>query len=149
MFSAENSLTLAFKRCPRSFEKNKRLILMYLIPVKMFLGHMPTRQLLEKYNLLQFYEVAEGVKYANLLNILKHFFKVILIIFQWQLRFLNFRSGNLLRLDEALREHEHFFIQCGIFLMLEKLKIITYRNLFKKVYVFIKNISTNFVKEKI
>lgn len=42
-------------------------------------------------------------------------------------------EGNLLLLNEALSKHETFFIRCGIFLILEKLKIITYRNLFKKV----------------
>lgn len=41
-------------------------------------------------------------------------------------------EGNLLLLNEALFKHETF-IRCGIFLILEKLKIITYRNLFKKV----------------
>lgn len=45
----------------------------------------------------------------------------------------NFRDGNLKKLDEAFSQHEHFFVDCGIFLMLEKLKIITFRNLFKKV----------------
>uniref|UniRef100_A0A914RIV3 CSN12-like protein n=1 Tax=Parascaris equorum TaxID=6256 RepID=A0A914RIV3_PAREQ len=44
-----------------------------------------------------------------------------------------FRDGNLKKLDEAFSQHEHFFVDCGIFLMLEKLKIITFRNLFKKV----------------
>lgn len=47
--------------------------------------------------------------------------------------FLCLSEGNLLLLNEALSKHETFFIRCGIFLILEKLKIITYRNLFKKV----------------
>ncbi len=42
-------------------------------------------------------------------------------------------SGNLLQLNEALSRNEAFFIKFGIYLILEKLKIITYRNLFKKV----------------
>lgn len=46
---------------------------------------------------------------------------------------LTHSEGNLLLLNEALTKHETFFIRCGIFLILEKLKIITYRNLFKKV----------------
>lgn len=45
----------------------------------------------------------------------------------------NFSSGNLLSLNNALEKNEAFFIKCGIYLILEKLKIITYRNLFKKV----------------
>ncbi|KAJ3583746.1 hypothetical protein NHX12_015619, partial [Muraenolepis orangiensis] len=68
-------------------------------------GHMPTLQLLRKYDLMQFADVTKAV-----------------------------REGNLLLLNEALVKHETFFIRCGIFLILEKLKIITYRNLFKTVY---------------
>ena len=52
---------------------------------------------------------------------------------------LHFSEGNLLLLNEALAKHETFFIRCGIFLILEKLKIITYRNLFKKVWVIIEH----------
>nr|KAG5697686.1 hypothetical protein BaRGS_000571 [Batillaria attramentaria] len=48
---------------------------------------------------------------------------------------ITYSSGNLLQLNEALQKHEAFFIRCGIFLILEKLKVITYRNLFKKVYL--------------
>lgn len=36
-FSAEKFLTFAFERCHRSCRTNKRLILIYLIPVKMLL----------------------------------------------------------------------------------------------------------------
>nr|XP_048711794.1 PCI domain-containing protein 2 isoform X8 [Caretta caretta] len=74
-----------------------------------FKGHMPTIQLLKKYELMQFAEVTKAVS-----------------------------EGNLLLLNDALTKHETFFIRCGIFLILEKLKIITYRNLFKKVYLLLK-----------
>ncbi|KAF6084655.1 PCI domain containing 2 [Phyllostomus discolor] len=70
---------------------------------------MPTIELLKKYHLMQFAEVTKAVS-----------------------------EGNLLLLNEALTKHETFFIRCGIFLILEKLKIITYRNLFKKVYLLLK-----------
>ncbi|NXD71444.1 PCID2 protein, partial [Eolophus roseicapillus] len=106
---AEEYLSFAFEHCHRSSQKNKRMILIYLLPVKMLLGHMPTVQLLKKYDLLQFAEVRKAVS-----------------------------EGNLLLLNEALTRHETFFIRCGIFLILEKLKIITYRNLFKKVYLLLK-----------
>ncbi|GAB5566492.1 PCI domain-containing protein 2 isoform X1 [Prionailurus iriomotensis] len=102
---AEEYLSFAFEHCHRSSQKNKRMILIYLLPVKMLLGHMPTIELLRKYHLMQFAEVTKAVS-----------------------------EGNLLLLNEALTKHETFFIRCGIFLILEKLKIITYRNLFKKVW---------------
>ncbi|XP_056320185.1 PCI domain-containing protein 2 [Danio aesculapii] len=102
---AEECLSFSFTHCHRSCQRNKRLILIYLLPVKMLLGHMPTPQLLKKYDLMQFADVTKAVS-----------------------------EGNLLLLNAALVKHETFFIRCGIFLILEKLKIITYRNLFKKVY---------------
>ena len=67
-------------------------------------GHLPASGLLQKYDLLQFLDVVAAV-----------------------------REGNLLRLNQALSKHESFFISCGVYLILEKLKVITYRNLFKKV----------------
>ncbi|XP_018417753.1 PREDICTED: PCI domain-containing protein 2 isoform X2 [Nanorana parkeri] len=106
---AEECLSFAFKNCLRTCQKNKRMILIYLLPVKMLLGHMPTIQLLRKYDLMQFAEVTKAVG-----------------------------EGNLLLLNEALGKHETFFIRCGIYLILEKLKIITYRNLFKKVYLLLR-----------
>ncbi|XP_022358348.1 PCI domain-containing protein 2 isoform X2 [Enhydra lutris kenyoni] len=106
---AEEYLSFAFEHCHRASQKNKRMILIYLLPVKMLLGHMPTIELLRKYRLMQFAEVTKAVS-----------------------------EGNLLLLNEALTKHETFFIRCGIFLILEKLKIITYRNLFKKVYLLLR-----------
>ena len=64
----------------------------------MLLGHMPSKEVLQKYDLMQFDEVVQGVK-----------------------------QGNLLRLNQALETHETFFIKAGIYLILEKLKIITFR----------------------
>ncbi|CAL8284885.1 unnamed protein product [Gadus morhua 'NCC'] len=107
---AEECLSFSFQHCHRSSQKNKRMILIYLLPVKMLLGHMPTLQLLRKYDLMQFADVTKAV-----------------------------REGNLLLLTEALARHETFFIRCGIFLILEKLKIITYRNLFKTVYQLLRS----------
>uniref|UniRef100_A0A1I7U362 PCI domain-containing protein 2 homolog n=1 Tax=Caenorhabditis tropicalis TaxID=1561998 RepID=A0A1I7U362_9PELO len=101
---AEKSLLYAFRNCPAESMSNKRKILIYLIPVKMFLGHMPTALLLHDYRLDEFQEVVAAVK-----------------------------DGNLAQLDGALIKNEAFFIKCGIFLMLEKLRMITFRTLFKKV----------------
>lgn len=107
--NAEEYLTFAFLRCDKDSVHNKRLILIYLIPVKMLLGHMPSEALLRKYDLMQFAEVVSAVT-----------------------------EGNLTRLDKALAANEDFFIKSGIYLILERLKVITYRNLFKKVYLLLK-----------
>jgi len=104
--SADENLTYSFVHCHKNSKKNKRLILIYLIPVKMLLGFMPSQSLLEKYSLQQFSSIVRAVK-----------------------------QGNLLAFSSSLAEHEAFFVHCGIYLILEKLKIITYRNLFKKVFL--------------
>ena len=44
-----------------------------------------------------------------------------------------FSSGNLMMLNDALKKSEAFFIKCGIYLILDKLKVNAYRNLIKKV----------------
>uniref|UniRef100_A0A182WHI1 PCI domain-containing protein 2 homolog n=1 Tax=Anopheles minimus TaxID=112268 RepID=A0A182WHI1_9DIPT len=103
--NAEEYLSFAFDNCPRRFTKNKRLILIYLTPVKMLLGYMPRKEVLERYNVLQFHDLASAVK-----------------------------EGNVRRFDEAIRRHEMFFINAGVYLIVEKMKILTYRNLFKKVH---------------
>lgn len=103
---ANQYLTYAFENCHHKSMKNKTLILTYLVPVKMLLGYMPTKQLLEKYDLLQFWDLVSVVK-----------------------------DGDLRGIDKVMEEHETFFIQAGIYLIVEKLKIIAYRNLFKKVHL--------------
>ncbi|KAM3967371.1 PCI domain-containing protein 2 [Aphomia sociella] len=104
--SADEYLSFAFQNCHRNSNKNKRLILTYLVPVKMLLGFMPAKHLLQKYDLLQFWDLVSAVK-----------------------------NGDLRGIDRVMEEHESFFIQAGIYLMVEKLKITAYRNLFRKVYL--------------
>lgn len=123
--SADEYLSYAFRKCPKQFPKNKqwvepntqipmfffqfmfgifRLILIYLVPVKMLLGYMPKRNVLKRYDVLQFHELACALK-----------------------------EGNVQKFDEVIQRHESFFIECGIYLIVEKLKTIAYRNLFKRV----------------
>lgn len=83
-----------------------RLILIYLVPVKMLLGYMPKKEILERYDVLQFYELASALK-----------------------------TGDVQKFDEVIQRHETFFIENGIYLIVEKLKIIGYRNLFKRVRI--------------
>lgn len=104
--AADALLSYAFQRCPRRFATNKRSILIYLVPVRMLLGYMPRRAMLHKYDVLQFWELASAL-----------------------------RTGNVREFDEVIARHEAFFIECGIYLIVEKLKIIGYRNLFKRVFL--------------
>lgn len=94
----------AFENCPNKFKSNKRLILVYLIPVNMLRGYMPAPALLAKYDLEPFAQIVEAVK-----------------------------RGNLVKFNEDMAEYEDFFIENGVYLFLEKLRMTTYRNLFKTV----------------
>ena len=107
---AEEYLQYAFEKCDRDVRENKRSILRYLIPVKILLGQMPKQSLLQKFQLTQFSGVMEAVK-----------------------------EGHLANLNATLEKHEKIFIKWGIFLIQEKLKMITYRNLFKRVTLVLKN----------
>lgn len=105
---ANDFLTFAFENCHKQSKTNKRLILTYLIPVKILLGYVPKKFVLEKYDLLQFWDLIQAVV-----------------------------QGNLRLLDSVIDQHESFFIKNGIYLIVEKLKIIAYRNLFRKVYLMV------------
>ncbi|KAB5553075.1 hypothetical protein DKX38_010386 [Salix brachista] len=83
-----------------------RMILKYLIPVKLSIGILPKDWLLEKYGL---------VEYNNVIQALKR--------------------GDLRLLREALQEHEDRFLRSGVFLVLEKLELQVYQRLLKKIYI--------------
>lgn len=103
---ANDYLTFAFDNCRGSF-KNKSVILTYLVPVKILLGWMPKKAVLEKYELAtQFWELVQSIK-----------------------------LGNIQAIDKVMEEQESFFISRAIYLIVEKLKIIAYRNLFRRVYL--------------
>lgn len=102
--TASSYFSYAFENCPNKFKRNKRLILVYLIPVNMLRGFMPARRLLVRYDLEPFAQIVEAVK-----------------------------RGNIVQFNEAMTEYEDFFIENGVYLFLEKLRMATYRNLFKTV----------------
>lgn len=78
------------------------------MPVRILLGYTPNKKLLEKYDITQFWDLVQAVT-----------------------------QGNLKRFDELLELHETFFIKSGIYLIVDKLKIVAYRNLFRKVYLIL------------
>ncbi|KAI6205237.1 CSN12-like protein [Aphelenchoides besseyi] len=107
---ANEALSFAFTNCPSKFAKNKRLTLIYLVPVKMFFGFMPNQKLLEEYDLSCFQELVLAV-----------------------------REGNVGRLIQALQAQETLFIDYGIFLLVEKLKLTTFLNLIKIAHKILKS----------
>ena len=102
---AEKNFDYALRRCHRDAVANKKRILNYLVPVKLLRGRLPTRKLLEKYGLYEFVPILNGM-----------------------------RSGNLMEFSDGLVKHQDLFIRRGTYLLLEKCKMICYRNLFKRVY---------------
>jgi len=104
---AGETLMEAFTHCHRDQKKNKRRILQFLIPVRLLLGHYPQPALLRKYGLTQFAGIVDSI-----------------------------RAGNLKHFNETLEEFQDFFINKGIFLILEKLRNFVYRNLFRNVYLY-------------
>lgn len=102
---ADKCLSFAFENCLKTSISNKRKILMCLIPVKITLGFMPTTTILKKYNLNEFEDVVEAVK-----------------------------KGDIGLFNKTMEKYAPFFIKASIYLILEKLKVITLRNLFKKIY---------------
>nr|DAD48970.1 TPA_asm: hypothetical protein HUJ06_018907 [Nelumbo nucifera] len=104
--AADQKLTYALTHCDPQREANIRLILKYLVPVKLSLGILPKRRLLEKYNLVEYNNVVQAL-----------------------------RRGDLRLLRHALQEHEDRFLRSGVYLVLEKLELQVYQRLVKKIYI--------------
>ncbi|KAK9274629.1 hypothetical protein L1049_021880 [Liquidambar formosana] len=104
--AADQKLSYALMHCNPRSEANIRMILKYLIPVKLSIGILPKDWLLDKYNL---------VEYSNVVLALKR--------------------GDLRLLRHALQEHEDRFLRSGVYLVLEKLELQVYQRLVKKIYI--------------
>uniref|UniRef100_A0A7C9AL51 PCI domain-containing protein n=1 Tax=Opuntia streptacantha TaxID=393608 RepID=A0A7C9AL51_OPUST len=108
--TADQKLSYALTHCHPQHETNIRLILKYLIPVKLSIGILPGDSLLEKYKLLEYRDVVLALK-----------------------------RGDLRLLRNALQEHEDRFLRSGVYLVLEKLELQVYRRLIKKIYIIQKH----------
>ncbi|XAR53431.1 hypothetical protein NMG60_11021978 [Bertholletia excelsa] len=104
--AADHKLSYALKHCNPRSESNIRMILKYLIPVKLSMGILPKISLLEWYNLIEYSDVVQALK-----------------------------RGDLRLLRRALQEHEDQFLRSGVYLVLEKLELQVYQRLIKKIYI--------------
>ncbi|KAL9647556.1 hypothetical protein ABK040_006912 [Willaertia magna] len=104
---AKLDLEYALHYCLDNYPKNKRMILQYLSCVNLMLGKYPTVNLCKRYNMLEFLELSKAC-----------------------------RSGDLKTYCNELEKYKLFFIQHGTYLMLEKIKLIVYRNLLRRVYYY-------------
>ncbi|XP_023757113.1 enhanced ethylene response protein 5 [Lactuca sativa] len=103
--AADHKLSYALSHCDPQSEANIRMILKYLIPVKLSIGILPKRTLLQKYNLIEYSDIVVAM-----------------------------RRGDLRLLRHALEEHEDRFLRSGVYLVLEKLELQVYQRLVKKIY---------------
>lgn len=102
---ADAHLTYAFEVCHPNHLKNRRLILKYLVPVKILIGKLPSEKLLHTYNLHHMYSsIKQAVK-----------------------------SGSVRQFEHALQDHMESYVTAGTYLLIEKLRVAVYRRLFKKV----------------
>ncbi|KAG2499740.1 hypothetical protein HYH03_002673 [Edaphochlamys debaryana] len=101
---ADEHLSYAFEHCAASSPGNVRRVLRYLIPVKMLLGVLPSPALLTKYGLPEYEPVRRAVA-----------------------------GGDLALLLSSLEANQARFIQCGTYLLLEKLQAVVARRLLRKV----------------
>ncbi|KAK4415663.1 Enhanced ethylene response protein 5 [Sesamum alatum] len=104
--AADHKLSYALTHCNAQKEANIRMILKYLIPVKLSIGILPKQLLLEKFNLNEYSDVVVALK-----------------------------RGDLRLLRHALQEHEDRFLRSGVYLVLEKLELQVYQRLVKKIYI--------------
>lgn len=124
MIIARENLTIAFEGCHKNSTKNKKLILKKLIPLNMlqvnkhvfqryicdmtisifFQGVMPSKNLLKKYDLEIFKDLTDYIK-----------------------------IGDVRKFRESIDVNEVYYMKCGVYLLLQKLINLVYRNLFKKL----------------
>lgn len=102
---AEECLDFSFAHCLPSATRNKRVILQYLIPVKVTRGKFPTRRLLEKHSQTDYIPLLEALK-----------------------------QGHVGAFQRELTKNQDLFIKAGILIMVQNLQLLAYRNLFRKVY---------------
>ncbi|KAH8942729.1 hypothetical protein BDL97_13G009100 [Sphagnum fallax] len=101
---ADQKLVYALSHCNPAKASNIRMVLKYLIPVKLSLGTLPKYSLLQRYNLLEYKEVVQAL-----------------------------RMGDIRLLRHALQTHEDQFLRSGVYLVLEKLELQVCRRLMKKM----------------
>lgn len=103
--ASSKNLEYCFNQCP-SFN-NKKMTLQYLLCVRLLQGIYPTKRLLMKYQMAD----------------------------QWYMLIKAVRDGNVAAFNLEIKKNMELFIRQGIYLILEKARLVTYRNFFKRVFL--------------
>eukprot|EP00826_Nyctotherus_ovalis_P053254 TRINITY_DN6893_c0_g1_i12.p1 TRINITY_DN6893_c0_g1~~TRINITY_DN6893_c0_g1_i12.p1 ORF type:complete len:441 (+),score=110.30 TRINITY_DN6893_c0_g1_i12:80-1402(+) len=101
---AEEALDFALAHCPKNAFNNRLLIVRYLTPAKLVLGTYPEEELLKRYRLKEYISISRAI-----------------------------RSGDIGKFNEELEKYEELYVSKGVYLIMERLRYVTYRNLFKKI----------------
>lgn len=101
---ADEALTWSFSNCGKKKPELKRCIFECLTAVRLRMGKLPPRRLLEKYQLDHYMDVVRAMK-----------------------------NGDIRRFERTLATKTNVFIEEGTLLCAEKLKFIVYRTLFKRI----------------
>jgi hypothetical protein len=133
---AEENFDYALRHCHRASVGNKKRILNYLVPVKLLRGRLPTnkRELLgcsfaAKEQYISRLSHTDVVLFRNYTAVLEKY-----SLHEFVPLMNGMRTGNLIEFTNGLTKNQDLFIRRGTYLLLEKCKMICYRNLFKRVY---------------
>ncbi|KAL4450585.1 hypothetical protein ABPG77_000941 [Micractinium sp. CCAP 211/92] len=102
---ARASLEYALQHCHALAHHNKALVLKYLVPVQLLLGHLPSPTLLAAHQLRQYEPIIAAM-----------------------------RSGDVKLFSDTMNALQFRFIQEGTYLLLEKLRYAVFRRLLRKVH---------------
>lgn len=118
----ENNLDMAYESLVTAFEKsykdslrNKKVILKYLIPLRILHGKYPTRELLDKYELQEYNGVIQAI-----------------------------RNGQVKDMEKILEVNQVKYIRNGVLLVMDLIKLLCYRNFFRRVYKIVKSSTLTF-----
>ncbi|CAK0804691.1 unnamed protein product, partial [Prorocentrum cordatum] len=102
---AEEKLGWALAHCPPCQAANRRAILGYLVPCRLRMGRYPAPKTLRRHNLERYEEIARAVS-----------------------------LGDVRLFNRQLEAQEEGLIRSGTFLVVEKLRLLAYQNLCRRVY---------------
>lgn len=103
---AQAALSYALQHCHRDHQRNKALVLKYLVPVQLLLGLLPSRALMQQHQLQQYESIVQAM-----------------------------RLGDVQLFNDTMAAQQFRFIQEGTYLLLEKLRQAVYRRLLRRVYL--------------
>jgi len=104
---AEQELTNAFYNCYTKAHSNQERILAYLIPLRILRGHLPSRELLDRFPVLD--------------DLFAPFISAI-------------RTGDIRAYDSALDRSERRLVDLNLWLTLERARELCIRGLFRRVW---------------